>query len=165
MAAASNAGTIHRNLLSIFTPSLSHIRFSAGYTQKSPPTAAPDLSTQAHSANSPVVGGEESPRSYRRVGQNNEARSTAVPGRINPTTDRAPVSITQTLRPNIHRLGAGKNARAPARAGKSNSPGSAAVLGRINPTTDRAPASITQTMRPTIHRLGAGKNARAPARA
>ncbi|NLH72315.1 MAG: hypothetical protein GX456_04610, partial [Verrucomicrobia bacterium] len=46
--------------------------------------------------------------------------SAAVPGRINPMTDRAPVSIRQIRRPIFDRLGAGKNARAPARAGRSN---------------------------------------------
>ncbi|NLH75269.1 MAG: hypothetical protein GX456_19665 [Verrucomicrobia bacterium] len=43
---------------------------------------------------SPAGCGEESPRSYRRVGENNGAGSAAVPGRINPTTDLAPDSIT-----------------------------------------------------------------------
>ncbi len=61
--------------------------------------------------------------------------SAAVPGRINPMTDRAPASITQTRRPIIHRLGAGKNARAPADALEiATTVGSAAVPGRINPS-------------------------------
>ncbi len=46
--------------------------------------------------------------------------SAAVPGRINPTTGRAPASITQIGRPGIHRLGAAKNGRAPAGRWKSN---------------------------------------------
>ncbi|NLH72444.1 MAG: hypothetical protein GX456_05265 [Verrucomicrobia bacterium] len=49
----------------------------------------------------------------RRAGQSNGARSAAVLGRINVTTDRTPASITQTRRPIVDRLGAGKNARAP----------------------------------------------------
>ncbi|NLH72084.1 MAG: hypothetical protein GX456_03405, partial [Verrucomicrobia bacterium] len=37
---------------------------------------------------SPVGCGEESPRSYRRVGNRNGVGSAAVPGRINTMTDR-----------------------------------------------------------------------------
>jgi len=108
------------------------------------------------------LGAGKNARAPARAGESNGAASAAVPGRIRPTTDRAPVSITQTLRPNIHRLGAGKNARAPARAGKNNGPRSAAVPGRINPTPDLTPVSFTRTRCSNVHRLGAGKNARAP---
>ncbi|NLH73929.1 MAG: hypothetical protein GX456_12815 [Verrucomicrobia bacterium] len=61
-----------------------------------------------------------------------------------------PASITQILRPPIHRLVAAKNRRAPPRARKSNGLGSAAVLGRINPTTDLALVSVTQIGPPTL---------------
>ncbi len=107
---------------------------------------------------------ECNPSAPQGAGKSNGVGSAAVPGRINPTTDRAPVSITQTCDPIFDRLGAGKNARAPARGGKSNGAGNAAVPGRINPTTDLAPVSIKQIGRPNMDRLGAGKNARAPAR-
>ncbi|NLH75406.1 MAG: hypothetical protein GX456_20370 [Verrucomicrobia bacterium] len=73
----------------------------------------------------------------QRAGAGNGFGSAAVPGRINPTPDPAPVLITQTRRPIFDRLGAAKNRRAPARAGAGNGVGSAAVPGRINPTTDR----------------------------
>ncbi|NLH72298.1 MAG: hypothetical protein GX456_04525 [Verrucomicrobia bacterium] len=76
-------------------------------------------------------------RAPARGGKSNGVRSAAVPGRINTTTDNAPVSFTQTRRPKVYLLGAGKNARAPARGGKSNGVRSAAVPGRINPMTDR----------------------------
>jgi len=79
---------------------------------------------------------ECNPSAPARARKGNGFGSAAVPGRINTTSDPAPVSITQILRPTIHRLGAGKNARAPARGGKGNGFGSAAVLGRINVTTD-----------------------------
>ncbi|NLH72345.1 MAG: hypothetical protein GX456_04760, partial [Verrucomicrobia bacterium] len=105
-------------------------------------------------------GAAKSRRTPARAGKRNGAGSAAVPGRINPTTDLAPVSIMQTRRLIFDRLGAGKNARAPARAGKGNGARSAAVPGRINPMTDRAPASITQTHRLIFDRLGAAKNRR-----
>jgi len=77
-------------------------------------------------------------------------------------TDRASVSIKQTLSPNFDRLSAAKNGRAPARAGKGNGAGSAAVPGRINLTTDRVLVSIKQILRPNFDLLGAAKNGRAP---
>ncbi|NLH71556.1 MAG: hypothetical protein GX456_00720 [Verrucomicrobia bacterium] len=100
-------------------------------------------------------------------------------GRINPTTDSAPVSITQTRRPNIHRLGAGKNARAPTTAlDEPPAGGSGAVLGRINPTPrshtsfdhpnpapERSPAGDPQTTclalywRPCWIRVGGKRHA------
>ncbi len=66
------------------------------------------------------LGAAKNRRAPARAGKSNGVGSAAVPGRINPMTDRAPVSITQTRRPIFDRLGAGKNARAPARAGKGN---------------------------------------------
>ncbi|MDH7502494.1 MAG: hypothetical protein QHJ82_07250, partial [Verrucomicrobiota bacterium] len=47
----------------------------------------------------------------QRVGKSNRVRSAAVLGRINPTTDLAPVSITQIRWPIVHLLGAAKNRR------------------------------------------------------
>ncbi|HOK78876.1 MAG TPA: hypothetical protein PLW35_14290, partial [Verrucomicrobiota bacterium] len=61
-----------------------------------------------------------SPALRQGAGKGNGAGSAAVPGRIDTTTDLAPVSITQIRRPIIDRLGAAKNGRAPARAGKGN---------------------------------------------
>ena len=43
-------------------------------------------------------------------------RERAPLGRINPTTDVTPVSITQVRRPDLYRLGAATNGRAPASA-------------------------------------------------
>ncbi|NLH73110.1 MAG: hypothetical protein GX456_08670 [Verrucomicrobia bacterium] len=63
---------------------------------------------------SPAGGGQECPRSRSDSEKPNGPGSAAVPGRINPTTDLAPVWFTQIRRQNFHRLGAGKNARAPA---------------------------------------------------
>ncbi|HOK77015.1 MAG TPA: hypothetical protein PLW35_04745, partial [Verrucomicrobiota bacterium] len=54
------------------------------------------------------------------VGKATAFGSAAVLGRINPTTDRTPASITRIRCPNIHRLGAAKNGRAPAGPWKSN---------------------------------------------
>ena len=63
-------------------------------------------------------GGERWPRSSRRGGVSNGARSAPVPGCIDPTTDVTPVSITQIRHPNLYRSVAAKNgrARAPAKA-------------------------------------------------
>ncbi|NLH74060.1 MAG: hypothetical protein GX456_13470 [Verrucomicrobia bacterium] len=55
-----------------------------------------------------------SPALRQGAGKGNGAGSAAVPGRIDTTTDLAPVSITQIRRPIIDRLVAAKNGRAPA---------------------------------------------------
>jgi len=60
----------------------------------------------------------EPPRSCQRAGQAIAVGSAPVLGRINPTTDVTPVSITQIRHPNLYRSVAAKNgrARAPAKA-------------------------------------------------
>ncbi len=59
------------------------------------------------------LGAVKNRRAPARGGKGNGAGSAAVPGRINATTDLAPVSITQIRRPNVDRLAAAKNGRAP----------------------------------------------------
>ncbi len=82
---------------------------------------------------SPIVGGQECPRSCTRWRKQRRSGARPSPAASTRQPILRPASITQILRPTIHRLVAGKNARAPARAGKGNGPRSAAVPGRINP--------------------------------
>jgi len=94
----------------------------------------------------PAGCGEESPRSYRGVGNRNGVGSAAVLGRINPMTGRAPASITQIRRPIFDRLGAAKNRRAPIEAlGTATAPGA-------------RPSSAASTRRPIVYLLQSRKS-------
>ncbi len=92
------------------------------------------------------------------AGNRNDAGSAAVPGRINPMTDRAPASITQIRRPIFHRLGAAKNRRAPTGRWK---PQRQRERGRPRPhqpvAPNLTPVSIIPIRRPDIDRLGVHK--------
>ncbi|NLH75033.1 MAG: hypothetical protein GX456_18455 [Verrucomicrobia bacterium] len=101
------------------------------------------------------------------VGNCNGAGSAAVLGRINPTADRAPASITQIRRPIFHRLGAAKNRRAPTGRWKSQrqrergrprphqpDERSCTCFNHANPTTDLWPAGCGEESPRSYRRVG-----------
>jgi len=66
------------------------------------PILRPVSFTQIRRPNLDRLGAAKNGRAPARAGASNGAGSAAVPGRINPTTDRTPASITQIRQPSIH---------------------------------------------------------------